>query len=90
MLRPDLIKLDLLKTYQQSFDFLEPESILIELSSAVFNIRLRNQWMQDLPSWWVQIYITDDNTQKLRIFRMACCMGHVDIARSIYRNETFS
>ncbi|KAJ3329717.1 hypothetical protein HDU76_007309 [Blyttiomyces sp. JEL0837] len=99
LLRPDLIKADLLEAYllsdrDQLKRFLSPstvtaETVLTTLSSALINIVLRNEWIEELPSWWIQSYNTDNHNQMVRIFVLACCMGHVNVARTLY-NEASS
>ncbi|KAJ3317839.1 hypothetical protein HDU76_001035, partial [Blyttiomyces sp. JEL0837] len=97
LLIPDLIKLDMLRSYletDQLWECLAPvstsnETLLTELSSGFINILIRNQWIEELPLWWTQIYNTDTNTIQIRIFFMACCLGHTKVARSLL-TDTFS
>ncbi|KAJ3307721.1 hypothetical protein HDU76_004418 [Blyttiomyces sp. JEL0837] len=105
LLRPDLIQADILKAYLHSDrDELKrllsplnisPENALTTLSSSLINVVLRNKWFEELPSWWNHIRKTPKNEPKVRVFVLACCMGHVNLAKSLYnkalgqRDNTF-
>ncbi|KAJ3329246.1 hypothetical protein HDU76_008298 [Blyttiomyces sp. JEL0837] len=124
MLRPDLIKSDLLKSYLESNDLwlwinedvsqsqnseeslqehtwawvrrpfiqhrteknkasqskVSNETVLTELSSALINIVLCNEWNEELPSWWLQ---NDNINHWPRVFFIACCLGHIKLAKTL-------
>ncbi|KAJ3327030.1 hypothetical protein HDU76_012424 [Blyttiomyces sp. JEL0837] len=52
------------------------EEIRQDLSTSFIHIALRHVWMSELALWWQHI-------DKLRIFTLACCFGHVELANSV-------